>query len=133
MILHTSCQQLDQIERHPLSSILETLLADGTPKIPTINADTEIFSGNLNNTSQVDPIPLPKRRRWWQLDGITLPRREVESYSSVNTMIKSPHEWVLDKHGKIKGGSLMTVYGERIVMGNVAHAVIQTYFDQEAK
>jgi ATP-dependent helicase/nuclease subunit B len=72
---------------------------------------------------------LPPLARWWQLPaGLEIPRRESESYSSLDAFIHSPYQWLLRYAARIRPGSLATVSDGSQLKGNLAHRLFEIYF-----
>jgi len=111
-------QGLDQLE--PLSII--DFLTQGQP-LSVAGVEQCCTSAPLT------PIDLPVKRRWWHLDGVELPKREVESYSSLDKFINSPYQWVLNYQARLRAGSIAQVQDEFRLKGNLAHTLIEDFFN----
>jgi hypothetical protein len=73
---------------------------------------------------------LPPATRWWQLPAsLDIPRRESESYSSLDAFIHSPYQWLLRYAARIRSGSLATVSDGSRLKGSLAHRLFELYFD----
>ena len=78
----------------------------------------------------LSPDRLPPRARWWRLpSGISLPVRQAESYSSLDTFIYSPYQWLLRYAARIRPGSLARVTDGATLKGNLAHHLFEMYFN----
>jgi PD-(D/E)XK nuclease superfamily len=92
---------------------------------------TRLNDLELSCAGEVLPsTPLPGKERWWQLNGADLPRRENESYSSLDKFINSPYQWVLDYHAKLRVGPLAQVYDEFRLKGLLTHSLYDGFFTQ---
>lgn len=86
-------------------------------------------AGELPATSAIASRPLPEQVRWWQLpDHVTLPRRDEESFSSLEKFLYGPHRWVLDYAAKIRPGALDALQDGALLFGNLTHALFERYF-----
>jgi hypothetical protein len=75
--------------------------------------------------------PLPSKRRWWQLEQTDyLKQREVESYSSLESLFYSPYQWVLRYKAKLQKGSLETVSDGNQLKGKLVHHLFELFFKQ---
>lgn len=98
---------------HPLWDHIVALAEDG--HVPTVDVDSVLEWGGLHPwltipSSQVPRRPLAGPRRWWSLrDGRQLTARDEESFSSLNTFINTPHQWVLRYPARLRPGSLAAV------------------------
>lgn len=75
--------------------------------------------------------PLPRKRRWWQLDA-PIPRRESESYSSLAKAYYHPHQWVLDYHARLRGSRITGVADGALLYGSLAHRMFEKFFTENA-
>lgn len=114
LILH------DDAERHhPIWDQIASLTG-GLPELQIASGDT---AKELNIAQQ--PLlarALPPKVRWWHLPGsVTLPKRDAESFSSLDTYIHSPYQWLLRHAARIRPGSLSAVNDGNVLKGNLAH------------
>ncbi|MFC1812865.1 PD-(D/E)XK nuclease family protein [Thermodesulfobacteriota bacterium] len=73
--------------------------------------------------------PLPLFERWWHLkDGKLLSKRKRESYSSLETFIKSPYQWVLGHKAKLYAGSLTELSTGNQLKGTLIHRLFEDFF-----
>ena len=75
--------------------------------------------------------PLPRKRRWWRLDA-PIPRREAESYSSLDKAYYHPHQWVLGYHARLRGSRITGVADGALLYGSLAHRVFEKFFAENA-
>ena len=72
---------------------------------------------------------LPERTRQWRLgDDVALPKRETESYSSLESFIYGPYLWVLRYLARLRAGALLALSDEGRLKGNLAHRLFEHYF-----
>ena len=60
-----------------------------------------------------------------------LPPRESESYSSLDSLIYYPHQWVFRYLLKLNGSSLLSVSDENRMKGNIAHRVFEKLLEND--
>ena len=76
--------------------------------------------------------PLLKRRRWWKLPpDVKLSLRPRESYSSLNTFLNAPYQWVLKYPARLNPSNLLAVTDGNRLYGNLAHRLIDRFFRAE--
>ena len=122
-------------EHHPLWDQIVTV-ADGW-----IELDAEEMIQNGKNIPELnvrslplDLKPLPPIKRWWRLGKRDfLGKREMESYSSLDVFIKSPYQWVLKYHAKLKEGSLAALPTGNLLKGSLVHRLIEDFFAEKQK
>lgn len=75
---------------------------------------------------------LPRRRRWWKLPpDVKLSLRPRESYSSLNTFLNAPYQWVLKYPARLNPSNLLAVTDGNRLYGNLAHRLIDRFFRAE--
>jgi ATP-dependent helicase/nuclease subunit B len=75
------------------------------------------------------PLVLPGKQRWWQLPAATdIAKRQWESFSSLDSLIYSPYQWLLRYAARIRPGSLTSLSEGSMLKGNLAHRLIEHYF-----
>ena len=125
LILH------DDVERHhPLWDQIDSV-TKGLPTLQIASSDTR---RELGVTQSPLPVrPLPPKVRWWRLPvAADLPQREAESFSSLDTYIHSPYQWLLRYAARIRPGSLGTVSDGNLLKGNLAHRLYEDFFKAHA-
>jgi hypothetical protein len=91
------------------------------------SADTEVLG--IPQTA-LEPRPLPPKTRWWQLPkSVELPKRDAESYSSLDAYTYSPYQWLLRYAARIRPGSLASVSDGSLLKGNLAHRLYQEFLN----
>ncbi|ANG62601.1 hypothetical protein A8C75_08970 [Marinobacterium aestuarii] len=74
---------------------------------------------------------LPSRTRIWQLpEGQLIPRRERESFSSLESFLLGPYQWVLRYPARLKTGALLEISDDNRLKGNLAHALFEAFFSR---
>ena len=117
----------DPDRHHPLLDLVNSL-TEGLTVLPATAPDTTAAVGIPQ--IRLAARPLPPKARWWQLPkGIELPKREFESYSSLDAYIHSPYQWLLKYAARIRPGSLATVNDGPLLKGNLAHRLFEDYFN----
>jgi hypothetical protein len=114
-------------EVHPAWQMIESLVSD----IPE-QALELIFKGEsycAQSSAVVTHAPLPEAKRWWLLpEGTPLPRREHESYSSLELFLFNPYQWLLRYPAGLKASNLLSVSDGFLLDGQLAHAVVENFF-----
>ena len=107
-------------------------------QVTTGAEDLEIYSLSDAVTNQklgtqlqsIDNQSLPEKQRWWNLPpGTAIHKRPQESYSSLQSLIYSPYQWLMRYGARIRPGSLTTLTEGNILRGNLAHSLIELYFE----
>lgn len=119
--------------RHPLWSRIVSV-AEGFNELRVEDA----LLGGENALAALDvslePLEqraLPEKRRWWRLPPeVRIPRRESESYSSLQKLVYSPHEWVLQYAARLAPGRAANIAGDALLYGNLAHRLFEAYFER---
>ena len=92
-------------------------------------APIKVFN-NLS-TQPVAYQPLETVSRWWTLSsGDTLAKREQESYSSLESFIYSPYQWVLHYKARLMVGTLQSLSDGKVLKGNLVHRLYQHFFNE---
>lgn len=111
-------------EMHPLWLLLESLFEKGHG--PAIQA----MEDNLTDT-RLAPVayrPLPPRQRWWQLPPeADIPRRKSESFSSLESFLFNPFQWVLKYPAALNTSSILDVSEGVLLYGNLSHHLVERY------
>jgi hypothetical protein len=92
------------------------------------------FPGFDVESRPLDPRPLPRIKRWWQLgDGTLLGPRKQESFTSLDAFIKSPYQWVLRYKAYLKAGTLAELPSGSLLKGSLAHRLFEDFFSVHKK
>lgn len=82
-------------------------------------------------SSRVELRPLPSPRRWWQLPAgthVTLP--PSYSYTSLESFVHNPFQWVLQYPAQLRASALLTLPDAFRLLGNLAHAAVERLYRQ---
>ena len=112
-------------EMHPLWQEIQWFVDDVRPE-PLEDLVTGRAGEDLLEVAQA---PLPQRRRWWKLPpDAKLSLRPHESYSSLNTFLNAPYQWVLKYPARLNPSNLLAVTDGNRLYGNLAHRLIDRFF-----
>ena len=120
----------DADRRHPLWHQIATG-ATNLPYYPlgALATDRQLHTDMQVGTTALDARPLPGKVRWWQLPpDAVIPKRELESYSSLQAFIYSPYQWLLHYALRIRPGSLSSPATGNLLQGQLAHRLFEHYF-----
>lgn len=111
-------------EVHPLWQMIEAVIAD-----PVIQALEQFLSMPSAGTSVVSHQPLPAPKRWWQLpEGVVVPLRDKESFSSLELLLFNPYHWLLKYPAKLRPSGMVSMGGDFRMLGNLAHGLVERFF-----
>ncbi|MEZ5571091.1 MAG: PD-(D/E)XK nuclease family protein [Halioglobus sp.] len=117
----------DSERHHPIWDQIASV-TQGLPILQIASSDTAAQLGVAQVPLEVRT--LPPKVRWWQLPAsVALPMREAESYSSLDTYIHSPYQWLLRYAARIRQGSLASVSDGSQLKGNLAHRLYEAFFN----
>ncbi|EED31271.1 hypothetical protein NOR53_2544 [gamma proteobacterium NOR5-3] len=121
----------DDAERHHPVWDQVACLTDG---LPTLQISAPETAAGLGVTSSsLDAYPLQEKVRWWRLpESVTLPKRSAESFSSLDSYIHSPYQWLLRYAAKVRPGSLASVSDGNLLKGSLAHRAYEEFFETHA-
>jgi len=117
---------------HPLWTQISNLF-DG---VLEVRIDDALLNGVSPGAIGVATRPLPVRaltraKRWWQLpDDVEIPRRPIESYSSLSKLFDWPHGYVLRYAANLRPGRAQDVADGNRLYGNLAHRLFERYFNE---
>ena len=118
----------DDSERHHPVWDQITSLTEGLPVLQVANTDTAAQFNVAHSPLQTRT--LPPTVRWWQLPpSVTLPEREFESFSSLDSYIHSPYQWLLRYAARIRPGALTSVSDGNQLKGNLAHRLFEDFLN----
>jgi len=122
LILH------DDAERHHPVWDQITSLTEGLPGLQLTSSDTTTALGIAQGP--LTPRTLPPKVRWWQLpESAAIPKRNAESFSSLDAYIHSPYQWLLKYAARIRPGSLASVSDGNVLKGNLAHRLYEEFLN----
>lgn len=116
-------------EVHPVWQMLESAFVDA-PAVESLEALLERPVAGL--ALQALPLrPLPSRQRWWQLpEGTPVPRRGRDSFSSLESFLFNPYQWLLRYPAELKPSGILDISDGFLLYGNLAHNLIERYYQQ---
>ncbi len=116
-------------EVHPLWLMIEALVE----RVPVESAEQVLSNAKAGaGLVKVDLQPLPQPKRWWQLpQDVSVARRKLESYSSLDIFLNNPYEWVLQYAARLRPSNILSVSGDFLLFGNLAHGLIERLYRAE--
>lgn len=118
---------------HPLRDRLEALTSN---TIPELDVATLLGAGSKTrpltlSTQPVPPKTLPRPVRWWRVKApkSLLAPRDQESFSSLQSFIESPYQWVLRYKGRLRPAALSRIDDGSRQRGNLLHRFFERLFD----
>jgi hypothetical protein len=115
-------------EIHPAWQMISALVRD-IPELP-IEA---VFAGEVHGVQEVIPAPhtpLPVAKRWWHLPKDTpIPRRQYDSFSSLESFLFNPYQWLLRYPAGLKASNILSVKDGSLLEGQLAHNLIERFFE----
>ena len=119
---------------HPLRDRLEALTSQ---TIPELDVATLLGAGPKSrpltlSTQPVSPKALPGPVRWWKVNNPKLlSARDRESFSSLQSFIESPYQWVLRYKGGLRPAALSRIDDGSRQKGNLLHRFLERLFGAE--
>ena len=82
-------------------------------------------------TLKLQPRPPQPPKRWWALPAdITLPTRELESYTSLSKLYDFPHAWALRYLARLRPARAAEVPDRALLYGSLAHRTLERFFTE---
>jgi len=131
----------EQSQHHPIMDNI----AGVSENWPVVNCEKDllsqsslIFGDSKVNTKSishtVEQIDLPAPARWWQLpEDVKLPKRDRESFSSLDQFINSPYQWVLNYQARLRVSSISEISDGNLLKGSLAHKLFEDYFNEHTE
>lgn len=114
-------------EVHPAWQMIEALVRD----IPE-QAIEQILSGGMpeqRGAITVPHTPLPQAKRWWLLpEGTPIPKRGRDSFSSLESYLFNPYQWLLRYPAGLKASNILSVSDGFLLDGQLAHNLVERFF-----
>ena len=105
--------------QHPVFSVLNIVF------------DNPVFytwKGFEGQEKEIAYQPLPGLQRWWQIPGLeNLAPRASESYSSLNSLVFSPYQWLFRYPCALREGVSLPVLDNR-TKGDLVHKLFELHF-----
>ncbi len=108
-------------EAHPLALLISSIR-------PGFEEDMEAaaLAGTGPPLAPVSRIRLPGPKRWWKIPRSLCPEPDWRaSYSQVNTFLRRPAQWVLERKARIRTSAILSVPDRETLAGTFAHALVQ--------
>jgi len=113
-------------EVHPVWLLLSGILANA--QIESVE-DVLTAAPVPGETAAVPYLPLPARRRWWQLPaGATIGWPERMSFTSLEQLLFNPYQWVLNYPARLRSSALLCLPDDFRLLGNLAHRVVERLY-----
>lgn len=118
-------------EHHPLYDRLAVLI---DKSIRTVEISAEQWLAGDPRLGPVPTLPVAPRKvpvpvRFWTLPKeVVIPKRERESYSSLETFFESPYKWVLSYGATLREGVVQSIGSKSAIMGNLSHRLFEELF-----
>lgn len=114
-------------EVHPTWQMISALVR-GIPE-QSIEA---VFAGDapaIGDHIAAPHTPLPIAKRWWQLPPDTpIPRRQYDSFSSLESFLFNPYQWLLRYPAGLKASNILSVSDGFLLDGQLAHDLVERFF-----
>lgn len=114
-------------EIHPAWQMISALVRD-IPELPI----ESVFSGKVHGVKEVikaPHTPLPVAKRWWHLPkGTPIPRRQYDSFSSLESFLFNPYQWLLRYPAGLKASNILSVSDGFLLDGQLAHNLVERFF-----
>jgi len=76
--------------------------------------------------------PLPTIQRWWLLPAnVAIPKRDLESASSLGLLFNSPYQWVLHYPARLRESEILVLPDGPTLYGVLLHRLMELYFQSE--
>jgi ATP-dependent helicase/nuclease subunit B len=122
LVLHNDAER-----HHPIWDQIASL-SEGLPVLQLAASDTTAQLGIAHSPLQAHA--LPPKVRWWRLpESVALPKRDAESFSSLDSYIHSPYQWLLRYAARIRPGSLGSVNDGNLLKGSLAHRLFEEFLN----
>lgn len=126
IVVHTDAET-----EHPVFDRLRCIV-DALPEaqlLPNIQGRSDRLLDPFASYQRTELARLPVKSRVWQLeDSVEIPKRDVESFSSLESYIYGPYMWVLRYPAKIREGKILSVSDQNMLKGVLAHKAFEDYF-----
>ncbi|MEH6626623.1 MAG: PD-(D/E)XK nuclease family protein [Motiliproteus sp.] len=117
---------------HPLFDQIHALVS-GLTEYDLLAATQALQAIDLPAMPQAEAVAallLPGKQRLWQLPAATtMPKRDRESFSSLESFLFGPYMWVLRYQAKLKAGALLSVKDDNLLKGSLAHQLYEDFFN----
>jgi len=116
-----------EAEIHPAWQMISALVRN----IEVLSIES-IFSGEVHGVPDLTVAPhtpLPVAKRWWHLPEDTpIPRRQYDSFSSLDSYLFNPYQWLLRYPAGLKASNILSVSDGFLLDGQLAHNLVERFF-----
>lgn len=120
----------EETTTHPVISEIGTGVKNINQIIANFN-DIELLTKVAMEVSLTRRINLPEPKIRWQISNPgKLSKRLTESASSVEKLIQTPFEWVIQYQAKLDSGNSFTLPDLSILRGNIAHTTTESILSE---
>ncbi|TVR38381.1 MAG: hypothetical protein EA392_09785 [Cryomorphaceae bacterium] len=127
------------VDKHPLHIRMESLFGESTENIlavvQDIQNDIALIDRAIFQSAFETQRMLPLQEQVEALSDQTfkiIPRRPVESVSSLERFIEYPLDWVLQYVALFEDNRGLSIPSDNLLLGNIAHKVVENLFIQHA-
>lgn len=114
-------------EVHPLWRMM-TAVVDS----PNVMVLEDLLGSGSEGMHAITPLALATPSRWWQLQAdVNVALRSTESFSSLELLLFNPYQWLLRYPAALRPSNLISLGNDFLLLGNLAHALIERYFRRE--
>ncbi len=111
-------------EVHPVWQMIEAMIDD----VPITTLEEALTRPNAG-MMPVSHQPLPGKKRFWRLPkNISIAMRDKDSFSSLEKQVFNPYHWLLQYPAKLRASTILSVAGDFLLLGNLAHDLVEAYF-----
>ncbi|PNG50302.1 MULTISPECIES: PD-(D/E)XK nuclease family protein [unclassified Variovorax] len=115
-------------EEHPIWQLIRQL----APKLKVHRIDDDLYGTHLGSIAhRVTDAPLQRVGRYLELERPLASRKKHQSYTALNELFNNPALAVLKDVAQLRPGSGLDDEHENKLLGNLAHRVIERFFQQE--
>ena len=115
-------------EEHPAWQMISSQVSD----MPELSIE-QVLKGKgvlAQQSVAVTHQPLLQLKRWWQLPKDTpIPKRGHDSFSSLESYLFNPYQWLLRYPAGLKSSNILSVSDGFLLDGQLAHAIIENFFE----
>lgn len=112
-------------EVHPVWQMIETAFVESPP----VQSLEQCLESEGVAMQSIVHRPLPARERCWQLPVDTpIPRRGRDSFSSLESYLFNPYQWLLKYPAALRPSEILDVSDSFLRYGNLAHGLIEHFY-----
>lgn len=115
-------------EEHPAWQMISSQILD----MPELSIE-QVLEGKgvlAQQSVAVSHQALPQLKRWWQLPaGTPIPKRGHDSFSSLESYLFNPYQWLLRYPASLKASNILSVSDGFLLDGQLAHSIVENFFE----